>query len=178
MEYVSFSINCSRMEWINGSRDDPEDLCSHGHVAVQAGEETLSYDCCTSASALRMLRSLTQDHQMEDPMLGEQMLPCCGFQMYPDETQEHVWISGCCHGVDYGVSHRTDGIIITTQTGGCYRVRREEYRREVLAFARRVEAFYAGCTPKELPEDVLERNGWFAFWNEWHSLLKEAGGES
>ena len=30
------------------------------------------------------------------------------------------------------------------------------------------------CCPKELPADELDRNGYIAFWNEWHRRYKEA----
>jgi len=106
MKRVIFCIKCSDFAWINGSQDDPEDLCSHGIVTVEIGEERLSYDCCTSAAALRMLRTLTQEHEIEDSMYGEQILPCCGFNMYADDTLENVFISGCSSGVDYAVHHQ------------------------------------------------------------------------
>ncbi len=171
MKRVIFCIKCSDFAWINGSQDDPEDLCSHGIVTVEIGEERLSYDCCTSAAALRMLRTLTQEHEIEDSMYGEQILPCCGFNMYADDTLENVFISGCSSGVDYAVHHQGGDIVLTTEDGKQYEVGFEEYRTEVLAFACEVEAFYKRCAEKKLPEDEYERNGYQAFWNEWNRRM-------
>ena len=46
-----FKINANRLEWINGPKDDPEDLCLHGHVTVQVGMNTFSNYGTVSASA-------------------------------------------------------------------------------------------------------------------------------
>ncbi len=169
-----FCITWSNLGWINGPEDDPEDLCSHGEVTVHLGDEQLSYSCCTSAAALRMLRSLTEDHLMQDFLLGEQMLPCCGFNLYADNTLQNVFISGCPNGVDYEVRHQDDEVVIVTPAGNRYAVALELYCREVLYFARAVEDFYAHSRPKRLPEDELDRNGYLAFWNEWRRRMESA----
>lgn len=44
----------------------------------------------------------------------------------------------------------------------------EEYRQQVYRFADTIEAFYRQCTPKELPQDSFDRNGYQTFWKEWH----------
>ena len=31
-----------------------------------------------------------------------------------------------------------------------------------------------GCAPKELPPNEYDRNGYIAFWNEWHRRCREA----
>lgn len=49
-------------------------------------------------------------------------------------------------------------------------VPRDEYQKTVYAFADKVEAFYQSCGPKVLPSDKLDREGYLAFWNEWHRL--------
>ena len=48
------------------------------------------------------------------------------------------------------------------------------YREEVLRFAEKVETFYNTSAPKELPTNEYDRNGYIAFWNEWHRRYKEA----
>ena len=55
MSTASFSILVQNFQWIDGSTDDPQDLCAHGDVTVTVGERELSYSCCASAAALRML---------------------------------------------------------------------------------------------------------------------------
>lgn len=42
-----------------------------------------------------------------------------------------------------------------------------EYTNEVFKFADMVENFYMSCSPKILKEP-FERDGYTAFWNEWH----------
>lgn len=34
-------------------------------------------------------------------------------------------------------------------------------------FAKSVKRFYDACTPKEIPENEFDRNGYTAFWKEW-----------
>lgn len=174
---VSFSITAKDFEWISGQKDDPQDLCSHGNVSIQIGSERISYFCCTSAAALRMLRTLTQDRCPGDGLFGEQMLPCCGFNMYADTDLENVTISGCDNGVDYSVRHQGDTVILTLENGHAFAVRMDDYSREVLHFAHQIENFYASCSKKELPEEEYERNGYLAFWNEWRRRMAESGQE-
>lgn len=74
-----FSISATDLKWINGSKDDPEDLCLHGHAIAVIGNRKLEYDATISATALYLLKSLTEDHIIHD---DNQMLPCCGFSLF------------------------------------------------------------------------------------------------
>lgn len=47
-----------------------------------------------------------------------------------------------------------------------------DYRRQVLAFAQQVEDFYNRCSPKVIPEDEFDRNGYLTFWKEWHRRVQ------
>lgn len=163
-EYVPFRIVAENFSWLDGSPDDPEDLCLHGQVTVQVGEEILQDTCCVSASALQMLRTLTENHE---PTPGEQMLPCCGHSMYPgDSMLNTVFISGCDNGTDYAVQHDGFDVYIITDKGR-WKVDLLEYRQQVLRFAMQVQEFYRKCSPKHLPENRLERDGYLSFWREW-----------
>lgn len=175
---VPFTVTCSNFSWVDGAEDDPKDLCLHGHVSVRVGDEELAYDCCASAAALRMLRTLGQSHEITDSIHGEQMLPCCGFEMYADKELEHVSISGCPNGVDYGVRHEGGKVLVTTSAGVQYAVKEADYRREVLGFASKVKSFYAQCSPKIMPEDKMGRDGYIAFWNEWNAIVAKQAGKS
>ena len=88
---TQFSIKADRYWWIDGSQDDPTDRCLHGHVIAQIGDKLIEEDCCVSATALYLLKTLTEDH-----IWGEdnQMLPCCGFFLIPNEDLTNVVISG------------------------------------------------------------------------------------
>lgn len=109
-----FQIAATKFYWINGEADDPEDLCLHGHVVVSIGDRHLEDNCTVSATALYLLKSLTEDH-----IAGEdiQLLPCCGHFYMPDEGLENVIISGCDNGTDWTVIHSGNSVILTLEDG-------------------------------------------------------------
>lgn len=172
IEYIKdFEITTFDFYWINGEKDNKEDLCLHGDISVRIEEEILSYSCCVSASALRMLETLEKDHYITNT--GEQMIPCCGHSMFADENLENVYISGCDNGIDYEVIHNDDYIIIKTEKCESHKINFYKYKKEVINFAESVEKFYNKCSEKILPECEFERNGYIAFWNELKRLIKQ-----
>lgn len=160
-----FRIDADHLCWINGTEDDPEDLCLHGHAVALIGEEKLEYEATISATALYLLKSLTENHIIYE---DNQMLPCCGFFYIPDETLSNVTISGCPNGIDWSVIHEDDVVRLILGNGQEQRISLEDYRKEVFRFADKIERFYQSCAPKILPDDPFDRNGYLAFWNEWH----------
>ncbi len=160
----AFKIEVTDFEWIDSPEDDPRDLCLHGKVTAYIGDEVLEDHGTVSASALYLLRSLTEDHRTGQLM---QMIPCCGHSMIPSDDLSEVYISGCFNGTDWLVQQVSGGVKITTDSGKETFVPMEEYRAEVFRFADRVEAYYKACLPKE-PYDDFSRKGYTAFWNEWH----------
>ena len=161
----NFQIDATKFYWINEKADDPDDLCLHGHVVAFIGDRHLEDDCTVSATALYLLKSLTEDH-----IAGEdiQLLPCCGHFYIPDQRLENVVISGCDYGTDWTVTHSGGNVVLTLEDGTAVTALLEEYRQEVFRFADRVEGYYRQCAPKQLPEDGFTRDGYTAFWNEWH----------
>ena len=160
-----FSIDAAELEWINKAADDPEDLCLHGRATAVIGERELSYDETTvSAAALYLLKTLTEDHIINE---GNQLLPHCGFFLIPNKYLTDVVIEGCCYGVDWSVIHEGDKVRLVLKDGYEVSVPLKEYKAEVFRFADKIEAFYSACSPKKLPEDEFDRNGYTAFWNEW-----------
>lgn len=164
----TFRIEAARFYWLkDDGRDDPVDLCLHGHVIVRFGDAVLEDDCTVSAAALRLLKTLEEDH----PYRGddEQMLPCCGFFLLPsDDLQTVTYIGGCSNGTDWAVLHEGGYIRIVLADGRTFSVDPAEYRAEVFRFADSVQAYYDSCRPKILPDDEPERSGWIAFRNEWN----------
>ncbi|XCP86349.1 hypothetical protein ABXS75_05990 [Roseburia hominis] len=162
-----FSIDATDFEWIDGSKDDPEDLCLHGHAIAYIGTHKLEYDATISATALYLLKTLTEDHIIDT---DNQMLPCCGFSIYPypDDSLDNVIICGCPNGIDWTVLHDGNTIILELDDGTRERISLDDYKNEVFRFADKIEMFYKSCTPKKLPEDKLDRDGYIAFWKEWH----------
>ena len=159
-----FSIDATDLEWIDGSRDNPEDLCLYGHAVAVIGGRTLEYDATVSATALYLLKTLTEDHTAGGYI---QMLPCCGQFLIPNADLSEVTILGCGNGVDWSVIHDGDAVRLILEDGTEHTVPLEEYKAEVFRFADQIEAFYRSCAPKVLPEDAFEREGWIAFRNEW-----------
>lgn len=156
-EMAQFHIDVTECFWIGGSLDDREDLCLHGNALAVIGDRRLEYaDATVSAAALYLLKSLTEDH-----VIGQdnQMLPCCGFCLIPNDAGTEVSVSGCPNGVDWTVRHE-DGYEALVDPA--------EYRRAVFAFADKIETFYKTSSAKILPRDDWERRGCLTFWNEWH----------
>ena len=52
-------------------------------------------------------------------------------------------------------------------------VSQRDYQYEVLDFAKKIKRFYDSCTPKEVPKNEFDRNGYLAFWNEWKRRYNE-----
>ena len=165
-----FSISATDFQWIKGDEDDPQDLCLHGHATARIGDEIFEYDATVSATALYLLKSVSEDHIINQ---DNQMLPCCGFNMWPkDDGSGDVFIAGCVNGVDWSVIHEGNRVKLITETGKETLVKIEDYKEEVFRFADSVEDYYKKCTPKILPEDEYDREGYLAFWKEWHRRRK------
>ena len=164
-----FHIDVTDFEWINGPEDDPEDLCLHGKVTARIGAEILAGHGTVSASALYLLRSLSENHQTGKE---NQMIPCCGHFLIANDDLTAVEIIGCPYGTDWKVDQVAGGVKITTDSGKETFVPMDRYRAEVFRFADRVEAYYNACAPK-LPQDDFARRGCTAFWNEWHRRRRE-----
>ena len=161
-----FHISVSDFEWIGGAKDDPQDLCLHGLVRAQFGETVLEKIGTVSATALYLLKTLTEDKIMSDQEI--QMIPCCGHFYIAHEGLQEVTILGCDKGADWTTIHEGSTVRLRLPSGQEEQVSFPDYRREVLEFADTVKAFYDSCTPKELPKDAFSRNGYLAFWNEWN----------
>ncbi len=167
-----FKMEVNRFSWICGPEDDPEDLCLHGHVTVQIAKTVMEYDGTVSATALYLLKTLTEDKVMSEYNI--QMVPCCGYFLIANNDLSEVTISGCDNGLDWSVVHENGGVKLTLPSGEEEWVSLRDYRSEVILFADKVEAYYKSCQPKHISDDEFERNGYLAFWNEWHRRCSAA----
>ena len=52
-----FQIDATELCWIDGSADNADDLCLHGHAVVTIGTERLEYGATVSATALYLPRN-------------------------------------------------------------------------------------------------------------------------
>ena len=166
-----FKIKASCFEWIGGAADDPKDRCLHGHVTLQFGDTVLKDTGTVSATALYLLKTLTEDKIMTNHDI--QMIPCCGHFLIPNDDLTEVQISGCGTGTDWSIVHEDNMVCLILPSGQEEIISLREYQNEVLDFAKSVRQFYDACTPKEIPEDEFERNGYTAFWNEWQRRYNE-----
>ena len=166
-----FKIKAGEFEWIGGAADDPKDLCLHGHVTVRFGDTVLEDHGTVSATALYLLKTLTEDKVVAPYDI--QMIPCCGHFLIANKELTEVQISGCDTGTDWSTIHEGDTVRIILPSGQEEVVSLREYRCEVLGFAESVKRFYDACTPKELPKNEYDRNGYIAFWNEWQRRYHE-----
>lgn len=161
-----FKIEVLNLHWMDDPINDPDDLCLHGDAIAYIGDRKLEYQECTvSATALYLLKTLTEDHIIDQ---DNQMLPCCGFTLIADETSENVVISGCPNGVDWSVIHDGDSVRLILEDGYEDLIPLKEYRNVVFRFADLIEAYYQSCPPKQIPSDSFDRDGYLTFWKEWH----------
>ena len=166
----AFSIDFDNIGWLDGLEDDPGDYCAHAHAVALIGDETLQYEATVSATALYLLKSLTEDHRAHQE---EQFLPCCGFNIFQkNDGSGDVVILGCPNGIDWDLVHSGDTVILTTESGAQTVVPFGEYRKEVLAFADKVEAFYRSQPPRKPAAD--DAAAYQAFWEEWHRRRRQA----
>lgn len=162
---TKFSIDATELTWLEDPVNDPDDQCLHGHAVATIGQRKLEFVCTVSATALYLLKTLTEDHAIGQ---DNQMLPCCGHFLIANESLDNVTIIGCDHGEDWSVEHSGDQVILTLKDGYQVSVPIDEYRAEVFQFADKIEAYYNSCPPREEPANEFSRNGYIAFWNEWH----------
>lgn len=165
-----FQITVTELRWLE-TTDEIIDLCLHGKATAIIGDETFTYDATVSATALYLLRTLTEDHFYRSKHDHNQMLPCCGFSMYPNENMDCVHISGCPNGIDWSVIHIGDKVKIITETGKETIIDLENYKKTVYLFADEIENYYLKSIPK-IPYDDESKFGHIAFWNEWHRRRK------
>ena len=166
---ANFHIDAENLHWLEGI--EASDQCLHGHGIAVIGERRLEYGCTVSATALYLLKSLTEDHMIYE---DNQLLPCCGFFLIPDQAEENVYISGCPNGIDWTVRHTAGGVELILEDGYAVTVPMDEYRREVLAVVQKIEDFYNAAPPRPVPEDDFDRKGWQTFWREWHRRKEQA----
>src|SRR5262249_36202136 len=122
-------------------------------------------DWTVSASAVYLLRTLSQPHTKQQPV-AEYLFPCCGNGMFDVEGQDDVLIIGCNTGIDFEVVRTGDQTFLTAADGVRCIVTAAAWSMAVCDFADRVQAFYAGSSPKK-PEDDADRAGFIKLTNEW-----------
>jgi len=149
-----------------------QDLCVHGKVTMRVNGHLLAdeIECCVTASALRFLRSLSNDHKISEE---EFLFPCCGNMLIPSDDGKTVTVIGCPSGEDLEIStHRAANQTRIANKNVCQFVTFDEYREAVLAYAKQVLRFLQN-SPERQYDDDYEKNGYEAFLTEYKNLMKE-----
>ncbi|WP_225048883.1 hypothetical protein [Lacticaseibacillus kribbianus] len=164
-----FDLHLTNPFWLY-QEDPTKDLCAHGTVEVTIGDARTTQEATVSAAALELLRSLQDGH---DPVVAElQLLPCCGFSMYPTADDQDVLIIGCPEGVDWGVTLAGERVLLTPADGPAVTLPWTTYARAVCNFADEVAAFYAASAEKRPAPD--DEAAYAIFWRQWHRLRAAA----
>lgn len=166
-----FSIELTKFYWIDDSVDDVDDLCLHGDIVVNIGNDYIRTSCTVSATALYLLKSLTENHTIHE---GDQMLPCCGHFYILSNTNDTVDIIGCSNGIDWTVTHIGDSVRLTNEQRVETLIQIGTYKKVVYDFADTVQSTYEKCSPKKVPKNEFEKKGYIAFWNEWARRRNES----
>jgi hypothetical protein len=174
MIHNQFEIRVIELHWIDNT-DEAKDLCAHGKVYLRINDEIVcdesNLDVTVSATALYLLRSLTENYKKDD--YGSQLLPCCGFFTYFDENGRSV-ICGCPNGIDWTIEHLDSRLIKHISEGGKEAIiNKEDYKKMVFDFADKVENFYKESKPKIIPIDDFDRGAYYEIWEEWKKLRYE-----
>ena len=186
MSFPAFQIEIVTQGWLGDQKPeyDPaqHDLCSHGDIRLVIGGRVIAPgdegEYGISESALALLRTVESDHSPERPV-AERLVPHgCGL----------ILMLSCPIGIDWSVSHvgarvrlhdvvRYDSVD-ETQTlrfpGLAVELERDEYCREVVAFAEQAKQLFVGVEKvfeDGLFEDDFDRQQYEEFWAEYDQRL-------
>lgn len=169
-----FEIEILNIHWLENV-DEEIDQCAHGQVMVRVGNEIIvdrsikDYHWTLSAMALHLMRTTESNHNTES-LVGDHLIPCCGFHIDHIENENSVYIQGCFSGVNFWVNHKKSNIELTTINGTEILISKEQYTYEIMKFVDEVKAFYDSSKPKLVPEQEYDRIGIEKFWKEWDRL--------
>ena len=166
------------LEWVDGAEDDPSDQCAHAKVDFQINgtKFVVPEDSWTvSASALYLLRTIEYNHDSQINVCESNfMFPCCGFNPYIVEGKFDLMIMGCNSGINIYVEHRDNLVTIKSIDENIEEVTLEEWREAVSNFAMEIKTFYSSNQTKHELIDVLDKEGWAKFWDEFNTRLDDA----
>jgi hypothetical protein len=161
------ALRPTNLHWIDGSDDDPEDLCAHSGVDFQIDGDVLvrDGDWTVSAAALYLLRTLSKSHTKSDPV-ADYLFPCCGHAIFEVDGQDHVMILGCNNGIDFEILHIGDHVRITAEDGRQHHVGATDWTNSACEFSDAVRVFYSSSSPKRA-EGEYEQRSFEKFLSEW-----------
>ncbi len=163
-------LNASELHFLGNTEDEKRyDLCLHGKATLRVNETVFAdnVECCLTASALRFMRSLRQEHEVGN---DEQLFPCCGNMLIPSDDGKTVTVIGCPNGIDFRIFHVGNNVILSLPSDGQVAVDYDEYKTAVIAYAKTIFDFIEN-SPKRIFKDDYEKKGYEAFLTECRTLL-------
>jgi hypothetical protein len=177
MKMPQLQITLIQQHWLEGSSPE-QDVCSHGKIKLLIGGESIASgdeEYGVSESALALLRTLNQNHSIQEPVAERLIFHGCGTML----------MMGCPIGIDFDVRHehghvRIGNVVRYDGTSNSDVVKfpevavelsEEEYRREVIAFANEARKSFAGVT--KTFSDEFDRQEYEQFWREYDLLLND-----
>ena len=157
-----FKLEILDKYWLPGMPEET-DLCLHGEVRVRIDDDVLEDEVSLSATALHLLRSVTEDHELD---CLAKLFPTDGFCWTPD-GEGSIYLGGCPNGgIDGYVTHEGDMVCVALENLPPVRLSLEEYQAPVFAFADEVEAFFRQSKSKVVTAE-LDKLWYPCFWDEW-----------
>lgn len=164
------------MHWLE-NYDDPDDRCVHGKVRVKIGGEIVAENkddindwWTLSAMALHLLRTLESNHTEKSPV-AQCLIPKEGHHIdhNPNDFSVHIeTVYPMVDGRNWWVTHLENEISLETESGNTTVIPFQTYKKEVISFVDKIEGLYKSSSPKNLPVDKYDCDGYLRFWNEWH----------
>ena len=166
----SLEIVPINMRWIE---DLPEeyDRCLHGEVKVlYNGEIVFSSDAnrTINVTGYYLLKSIDKDY--EKNIYASQLIPCCGFTMFPNEEMQDVLIIGCPQGDDFSIFHSEELVTMIFDSSNSISITIECFKRAVLGYVNQIESFYVSSKLKCIPVDEIDEKAYEVFWNDWKTM--------
>lgn len=167
-------LTATNLHWLDGS-DPFKDCCLHGGVYLRIGNTLLSdgkdVDWTVSTAAFNLLRTLKQNHQMDDE---RPLIPHCGHTMWLAEGEpEGLYLGGCDIGIDWTIRHESNSVVHKLSDERTVEMSSEVWRAAVCQFSDEVFEFFMTAWPKSIADEG-DLNGFERFISLWRQHRSDA----
>ena len=163
------------MHWTDNV-DPFHDCCVHGRLYLKIGSQIVSAgdsEWTLSTAAFNFLRTIFENH---DSAHEEDLIPCCGFNMWPDDSlKDGLYIPNCGNGIDWSVEHEADTLAHRLSANVTLYTSKKVWARAVCDFADEVFAYFQTAWPKVIDneEDRTGFNRFIKLWQERRSSAEK-----
>lgn len=174
MEISEVEIRPAGLRWLE--KGDPhDDYCVHGGIFLRLGDAIISdgvTEWTVSTAAFRLLGTVSNDHNTE---MDEALIPCCGFNMWPEKSaRDGIYIPNCSNGIDWVVRHPAPNVIEHAFADNqILYTNREQWTKAAIEFSDPIRAFYSTAWPKNF-YDEESRLGFERFLSLWDERRRSA----